>query len=189
MNSLQIYEIKDIQDIITDYQTQFEKIDKLEKELYNGDLDLDFSIGMNKYKITTNFIDGMTLYLNNKKISNEMVFQSHFYKTNEEFRVGVYQYITKKIIERYSILPFNEPYYFDCITGLLNDIFGSEIQSIIDVVEKHLILDIADRCEDQHVYIKYNRNFFCSILNFLDKEEPYMVRDNWYAICNFFGTI
>ena len=69
MNSLQIYEIPELNDIITDYQTQFEKIDKLEKELYFGNTEIKIKMGMDEVKLEIKNFE-FTVYLNNEKVFN-----------------------------------------------------------------------------------------------------------------------
>ena len=185
MNSLEIYEIKEINNIITNYQTQFEKIDKLEIELYFGNTEIQFSMGMNKYKLVIQDFK-FILYLNDEKIANKEHFINMFKSLDDEWKQSIYLYISTRIYERYNRLPFDSPYYFDCIEGILYDIFDDNMENMTVLVERHLTS--AYDIEEQHIYVKHNRNFYWEIMNYLEDCEP-MIREDYLQIYKFFKSI
>lgn len=182
MNSLEIYKINEICNIITLYKTQIEKIEKLEKELYSGDTEIEFNIGMKNFKLKIEDFK-INLYLNNK-LSDNFDFKTHFNNCPSYLKGGIYQYITNNICNRYRPLPFNEPYYFDCIDSIIYSFFGFK-KSITKMVEQDIVSNYD--IEEQHIYVKQDRKFYYKILDFLDNQEGRVVRDCYEEICNFFN--
>ena len=185
MNSLQIYEIPELNDIISDYQTQFEKIDKLEKELYFGNTEIEFKFGMETFKLEIKSFE-FSLYLNNEKIANKEHFIDIFKCFNDEFKESIYLYISNMIYERYHILPFDCPYYFDCIDGIIYDIFDDNVENLNKLVERQLITEYD--IDDQRVYIKQDRDFYWEIMNYIEDNEG-IIREDYVQIYNFFKSI
>ena len=185
MNSLQIYEIKEINNIITNYQTQFENIDKFEKELYFGNTEIEFKFGTEKFKLVIKNFE-FIFYFNDKKIANKEHFINIFKCFNDETKHSIYLYISTRIYERYHVLPFDSPYYFDCLEGILYDIFNDSMENITNLVERHITSNYD--IEEQHIYVKHNRKFYWEIMNYFEDNEA-IIREDYLIIYNFFKSI
>lgn len=199
MNSLQIYEIKDIQNIITGYKEQFETIDKLEKELDDGTIDIE----INNIRFEINIKENISnVYSNDKLIYKEDEFINYFTNQSEYIREAVFHYVTKKLIWRYHILPFDNYKYYDDIDSLLYSLFEGGY-NIIEHVESKLVYEYehcplrSEKLEDiviynseDNIYCDLNtRSFLDELTNHLDEEEPYIVRNNYSEICEFFNKL
>lgn len=205
MNSLQIYEIPELNDIITEYQKQFEYIDQLEHELSYGCIDIEFAYNLDKVRFEVDIRYNINnVYINGEIKCKNWDFIDIFSEQEEYAKEAIYQFVAKKIINRYTILPFDKPRYYEDVDALLYIIFKEGIESIFDTVEKTLIDeffncqlrhqeldgDVVIYEESDNIYCNYNKkNFLDELLIYLDNEEPFIIRDNVNKIVNFFDDI
>ncbi len=204
MNSLDIYEIKDIQNIITGYIEDMEKIDGLEDELTKGILNFEISPNNNTIRFEINIQEDITnVYLNDKLIFEEEEFIVYFEKQVNYIKEAIYHFIANKLLLRYRSLYFDKEEYYEDYCILLHMIFGNSITHVIDDLENMLICDYLN-CpirnkelqtlivfeDHDNIYLNmYSRELLCEILYYFDEQESYIVRDNYSEICNFFNQI
>jgi len=205
MNSLQIYEIPELKDIIIGYQKEFEHIDQLEYELDYGSIDIEFAYNLDKVRFVVDIKhDNTNVYINGKLKCKNWFFSDFFSEQAEYSKEAIYQYVARKIISRYTVLPFDKPDYYDNIDALLYTIFNEGIESIFETVEKTLIdeffscqlrhqeldCDVIIYEDNNNIYCNYDKKHFLKeIITYLDNEEPFIVRDNLNVIVKFFDYI
>ena len=204
MNSLEIYEIPELKDIIHGYKQQFEYIDELEHELKYGSIDFEITIGSLDVRFEIDIRNNIrNIYINEELRCKDW----DFINCLEEIEFvyvsdAIYQFIAKKILYRYCILPIDHVEYYFNIDAILHMIFDDTNESIFDTVENCLI-DEYFACQlrhqelDQDVIINEdkpycredNKYFYNEILDYLNNEEPFIVRDNYTQIYDFFKEI
>jgi len=209
MNSLEIYQIQDVQDIINDYKEHFEHIDKLEHELDYGSIDIEFSYNFDKIRFEVDIRESITnVYINGILKCTGWEFQDYFYKQSDYLKEAIIHYFAGKLFDRYSILPFDMASYYENVDALLFNIFFNDMdddfEGFIDKVEKVLI-DEFYSCQFRHqeldgdvitcdvygeLYCNLNsRKLLDEIHEYLENENPFMVRDNLREIIQFFDDI
>ncbi len=204
MNSLDIYKIKDIQNIITGYKEDMEKINGLEDELTNGIVTFKISPSENTIKFEINIQEDITnVYLNDKLVFEEEDFIRYFEKQDNYVKEAIYHFVAKKLLWRYHSLSFNREEYYEDYSMLLHMIFGNSITHVIDDLENMLICDYLN-CpirnkelqtlivfEDfDNIYLNmYSRELLYEISYYFDEQEPYIVRDDYSEICDFFNKM
>ena len=204
MNSLDIYEIKDIQNIITGYKEDIERIDGLEDELIEGIVNFEISPNGNTVRFEINIQEDITnVYLNDKLVFEEEEFIKYFEKTDNYVKEAVYHFVAKKLLWRYHSLSFNREGYYEDYAMLLYLIFGNSITHVIDDLENMLTCDYLN-CpvrnkelqslivfeDHDNIYLNmYSRELLDEIAYYFDEQEPYIVRDNYSEICDFFNKM
>lgn len=209
MNSLQIYKIKDIQDIITDYKKQFEYIDQLEYELDYGSVDFEFSYDFDKVRFQIDIRKGITnVYINGKLKCEEWVFQDYFHKQSEYIKEAILHFVSEKLFNRYKILPFDTTDYYENVDALLYNIFCNDMddnfKGILERTEE-ILIDEFFSCQLRHqeldrdviiyedndnIYSNLeSRKFLEELEEYLDNERPFIIINNLTEIINFFDNI
>jgi len=204
MNPLQFLP-KDLEDIIIDYKEDMERIDGLEDELLEGIVNFEIFPNGNKVRFEINIQEDITnIYLNDNLVFEEEDFIRYFEKQDNYVKEAIYHFVAKKLLLRYYSLSFNREEYYEDYSMLLHLIFGNSITHIIDNLENMLSCDYLN-CplrnkeldgrliifEDyDNIYLNmYSRELLYEISYYFDEQEPYIVRDNYSEICDFFNNM
>lgn len=186
MNSLAIFQIKEINNIILNYKTHFENINKLEVELENKcfilkfkcftgkEITLDVDIKNNKLFIT---YDNNTI--------NLIEFHEILDKSHKYVRDAIYHYFIEYIINRYYMLPFDDSYYYYRLEDILDFIFGSFVWNIFEQINYYNFLETID--EEKTMCLQLNRrNFLDEVIFHIKEVHPFQIRDNTTELYDFF---
>ena len=183
---------KELEDIIIDYKEQMERIDGLENELDDGTINFEIKLNSNKIRFEINIRQDITnIYFNNELKFKDSEFIEYFVKQQMYARNAIYQYIVKKILLRYYLLPFDKPEYYENVDAILYAIFDDAIASIFEDVE-YTLIDEYKRCPIRNPVLDCDwnsRNFYQEVIEYLDNEEPYVVRNNFSVIRDFFRNM
>lgn len=195
---------KELEDIIVGYKKDMERIDGLEDELSEGIVNFEISPNSNNVRFEINIQEDITnVYLNDKLVFKEDEFVEYFEKQSNYVKEAIYQFVAKKLLWRYHSLSFNREEYYEDYSMLLYLIFGSSVIHVIDDLENMLICEYLN-CpvrnkelqslivfEDyDNIYLNmFSRELLDEISYYFDEQEPYIVRDNYSEICDFFDKM
>lgn len=200
LTSLQIYEIKEINNIISNYQKQFEIIDKLEDELKNKSFTLKFQCFTGKEIILDIDIKTNELFITyDNNIINLYEFHKKLEKSHMYIRNAIYHYFMERIINRYYILPFDDSYYYYALEDISYFIFRDYVGCVFKDVHYFLINEYNDKYYDKDLEtIQENkptkcqlnkREFLCQVTSYIEEEHPYQIRDNTHELREFFEKL
>lgn len=196
MNSLKIYEIKDIQNIISNYQKQFEIINVLEKDFENKCFILKFNCFTGKEIKLEVDVSNRKLFITYDDVTiNLQEFHKILGKYHQYVREAIYHYFTERIINKFYKLSFDDSFYYYTIKDILEFMFRDYVDCIFDKVHYYLInqynFQYLETIQENHKMKCHlnKRNFLDEVISHMEDKHPYIIRDNSYELKNFFKKL
>lgn len=127
MNSLDIFLIKDINEIIINYKKEIDKIYELQHDIMNFRLYFERNVYDDVFKnIYVNIsYSNFIIIIDKERFYNKISFNKFFHSLYETRRIKLFYLFCDIMLKKYSIIDFeNEEHLFDCFNmNLFNFLF------------------------------------------------------------------